>query len=116
MSVKKERVSSDRVNKIFGGRLAKARRAKNLTQSDLGKLVELSRGSISNLESGAQNVMLHQVFSLAYTLNVPVDELIPLLRDVVLHDGGADSDRLFLLMSKRQLVESDASEGDDDNT
>lgn len=117
MSEPKQKVRAELVNERFGNRLASVRKAKNFSQLELGKVVGLSRGSISNVESGIQNVKLYQVFAFAHALNAPVNEFIPLLRDVVVYeDGDADSDRLFLQVSKRQLVESDPLGDDDENS
>lgn len=115
MLERKQKVHAELVNKNFGGRLAFVRKGKNLSQLALGKIVGLSRGSISNIESGIQNVQLHQVFAFAHALNTPVNEFIPFLRDVVVEDGDANSDQLFLQVSKRQLIESDHLGDDDEN-
>ncbi len=68
---------AERVNMLFGQQLATARRARRVSQSELGSRVGRSRVTIANLESGKQNVQLHQVFTLAEALNVPATELIP---------------------------------------
>ena len=116
MSEQKRKISSALVNEGFGERLAHIRRARSLSQVALGKAVGLSRGSISNLESGIQNVQLHQAFAFAQALNAPVSEFLPLLRDVLVHqDGETDSDQLFLQVSRRQLVEIDPLGDDDEN-
>jgi transcriptional regulator with XRE-family HTH domain len=116
MNERKPKVHAELVNKGFGERLASVRKAKKFSQQELGKVVGLSRGSISNLESGIQNVQLCQVFAFAHALNAPVNEFIPLLHDVVVYeDGDVESDQLFLQVSKRQLVESDPLGDDDEN-
>jgi transcriptional regulator with XRE-family HTH domain len=116
MSERKQKVHAELVNEDFGKRLAAIRKTKNFSQSALGKIVGLSRGSISNIESGIQNVQLYQVFAFAHALNAPVNEFIPHLRDVVIYeDGDANSDQLFLQVSKRQLIESDPLGGNDEN-
>jgi transcriptional regulator with XRE-family HTH domain len=66
-----------RVNTLFGQRLASARRSRRVSQSELGNRIGRSRVTIANMESGKQNVQLHQVFILAEALNVPATELIP---------------------------------------
>jgi transcriptional regulator with XRE-family HTH domain len=67
----------DRVNVLFGDKLSRARRARRVSQAQLGHLVDLSRTTIANLERGSQNVQLHQVFRLARALDVNPEELIP---------------------------------------
>jgi transcriptional regulator with XRE-family HTH domain len=66
-----------RVNSLFGQRLALARRSRRVSQAELANRVGRSRVTIANLESGKQNVQLHQVFTLAAALDVPATELIP---------------------------------------
>jgi DNA-binding XRE family transcriptional regulator len=66
-----------RVNTLFGQRLASARRSRRVSQSELGNRIGRSRVTIANMESGKQNVQLHQVFILAKALNVQATELIP---------------------------------------
>jgi len=54
------------------------RRAQDgLTQEALGKLVGLSRTSITNIEKGRQPVALHQLFALAEALRVQPAALLP---------------------------------------
>jgi transcriptional regulator with XRE-family HTH domain len=112
----KERVHAQLVNEHFGSSLASIRRARGLSQAELGKIVGLSRGSISNLESGIQNVQLYQLFNFALALNCPPFEFMPALRDVVVDVGDADtSERIFLQIAKRQLLEDPLSGDDDDD-
>lgn len=66
-----------RLQKEFGERLHKARRAKGDMQKTLAVGMGLSRTSISNIECGAQRVYLDQVFQAAHLLETTVDELLP---------------------------------------
>jgi transcriptional regulator with XRE-family HTH domain len=117
MGARKEKVSAELVNEHFGRSLATIRKARSVSQKELGKIVGLSRGSISNLESGIQNVQLHQVFSFALALDAPAVDFIPLLRDVVMYtDDSESSDLRFLQFAKRQLIDFNASGDDDENT
>ena len=68
---------AERVNTLFGRRLAAARRSRMISQSELADRMDRSRVTIANLESGKQNVQLHQVFALAEALDVQASELIP---------------------------------------
>lgn len=93
---------ADRVNFLFGRRLAAARRFHKVSQAELAKRIGRSRVTIANLESGRQNVQLHQVFSLASALDVPVPELIPDLA-MVKKDPQTAITEAFIQASKMTL-------------
>jgi transcriptional regulator with XRE-family HTH domain len=76
-------ISTDRLNIIFGSKLSSLRRARGISQSELGKKLDLSRTTIANLERGIQNVQLHQVFTLAQALDADPVTLIPTWSEVV---------------------------------
>lgn len=59
----------------LGGRIATARRARKLTQSDLAKLAGISQSSIALLESGSSK-STSNALELAQALNVSVDWLL----------------------------------------
>lgn len=48
-----------------------------MTQDRLGKLVGLSRTSITNIEKGRQNVSLHQLYRIAEVLEIKPEMLLP---------------------------------------
>lgn len=71
-------MSDESIYKRFGRAVASRRIALKLTQSKLGELVGLSRASIANIESGRQNVLLHQVYNLADALQcAQLADLLP---------------------------------------
>ena len=76
-------ISTDHLNGLFGSKLASLRRARGVSQSELGKRMGLSRTTIANLERGVQNVQLHQVFTLAHALDADPRVLIPSWDEVV---------------------------------
>lgn len=67
----------DRIYRVFGSRLRELREAKSVTQEELGRRVELSRTSITNIEKGRQRVMLHQMMELAHALDAEPSALMP---------------------------------------
>lgn len=58
-----------------------------MTQEKLGRLVGLSRTSITNIERGHQHVSLHHIFAIAEALRVPPDALLP---EVTARKGESD--------------------------
>ena len=63
--------------KEFGAALRKARKDAGLTQEEVGRRVNLSRTSITNIERGKQHVALHQVFLLASAVGCQPEALLP---------------------------------------
>lgn len=68
---------------LFGSKLAKARRAANITQEALSKSLGLSRTSVVNIEKGRQPVHLHLAAKIAVTLGTSVAQLTPNLIEPV---------------------------------
>lgn len=67
----------DRIYRVFGSRVRELREAKGITQEELGRSIELSRTSITNIEKGRQRVMLHQMVEIADALDEDVSKLMP---------------------------------------
>lgn len=68
--------------KEIGERVRQLRKAKNITQDELGKILgdkvsgkPLSRGQVSNLETGKRNFNIHQIKILADYFNVSLKTL-----------------------------------------
>jgi transcriptional regulator with XRE-family HTH domain len=99
-------ISADRLNFLFGSRLSSLRRSRGISQSDLGKKLDLSRTTIANLERGVQNVQLHQVFALAHALDADPATLIPGWSEVVPEEARPES-----LLEKLRLQFTDLSRG-----
>lgn len=68
--------------KEIGGRVRQLRKSKNITQDELGVILgdrttgkPLSRGQVSNLETGKRNLNIHQIKILADYFNVSMETL-----------------------------------------
>lgn len=61
----------------FGRLVRQHRRRLQLTQIDLGRRIGLTRTSVTNIESGRQRVLLHQMFLIAEALGVTPTALLP---------------------------------------
>lgn len=61
----------------FGNQLRNIRERLGMTQQQLADSSDFSRTSISNIESGKQRILLHQMYEFADILNVPSTELLP---------------------------------------
>jgi transcriptional regulator with XRE-family HTH domain len=71
---------------------ARKRRKPTLTQDELGKLVGLTRTSITNLEHGRQKCLIHTLAEIASALHVEPSSLLPILdvQRLDLHDAVKD--------------------------
>jgi DNA-binding XRE family transcriptional regulator len=61
----------------FGRRVRLGRSKSQLTQDMLAHQIGLSRTSVTNIESGRQAVLLHQVYDIARALDTTVQTLLP---------------------------------------
>lgn len=72
------------------GQIIKTKRLENhLTQDDLGRLVSLSRVSITNIEAGTQRPQPHTLQAIAKALGVSVADIWPDSGDPELGSGEA---------------------------
>ena len=62
------------------GALIKARRKKldNMKQKNLASDLGISRGSLANIETGRQNILVHQLYNFAKALRLSPVDLLPL--------------------------------------
>jgi len=60
-----------------GERIRAKRQERGVSQEALANAIGLKRPSLSNIEKGRQNVLLHTFCDIAETLNASVGELLP---------------------------------------
>jgi transcriptional regulator with XRE-family HTH domain len=60
----------------FGQAVKKRRKAKRLSQTDLGDLTQLGRATIAAIEGGRQTVALHQAMEISDALSIGIEQLI----------------------------------------
>lgn|ERR1700730_6530743 len=63
--------------KKVGEAIRVKRKERGLSQEGLAKAVGLKRPSMSNIEKGRQNILLHTFYDIADTLNVNANALLP---------------------------------------
>jgi transcriptional regulator with XRE-family HTH domain len=75
--------------KAVGQEIAQARRARGLTQAELGKRLATSGAYVAKVETGRANVTLGQLAGFADALNAGLDVRFPLVerREVRLRDS-----------------------------
>jgi len=69
--------STDRVYQEIGRRIFAARDEKGITQEQLASRIGLKRTSITNIEKGRQQVLVHMLIKIAEALAVELPTLIP---------------------------------------
>ena len=62
--------------KKLGENIRRIRLAKDMTQGDLCRKLELDRSYMSNVESGKKNPTLSTITNIAKALGVSIDELL----------------------------------------
>ena len=70
-------VSKHPVYKEIGKRLRHWRKAKLMKQEALAKELGISRGSLANIETGKQSVLVHQIYNFARALKVKPHDFLP---------------------------------------
>jgi transcriptional regulator with XRE-family HTH domain len=60
----------DKLNQLVGDKIEAARKARKMTQEELGKLIGLSRVSIVNIEAGRVSLTLPNLYKMSFALEV----------------------------------------------
>lgn len=63
--------------RMVGEKICAKRQDRGLSQDGLATAVGLKRPSLSNIEKGRQNILLHTIYEIAETLSTSVGELLP---------------------------------------
>jgi transcriptional regulator with XRE-family HTH domain len=62
---------------VIGDRVRQRRKRFKLKQEALAARVGMSRASLANIETGRQNVLIHQLYALAVALDLSPKDLLP---------------------------------------
>ncbi len=62
---------------IIGKRLKDIRLEKELTQEDIAKIIDSSKASVANYESGKQSIYISDIYKIALKLNVDIQRFLP---------------------------------------
>ena len=68
---------------IIGEMIKRARKERNLTQTELGKLIGVQKGQISKLEKGSSNVTINTILKVFNALKAKVNFKVELLNQEV---------------------------------
>jgi transcriptional regulator with XRE-family HTH domain len=94
----------------FGQNLKEARKKRNLTQAELGKISGLPTSSIAQYETDVRRPDINSLYKICTTLNVPADTLLGLgnshvvvenkLSKLSLHDFSIVTSMIDFMMEK----------------
>jgi transcriptional regulator with XRE-family HTH domain len=70
-------VNKHPVYKEIGKRIQRWRKAKVMKQETLAKELGISRGSLANIETGKQGILVHQIYNFARVLKVKPHDFLP---------------------------------------
>ncbi|MBY3201337.1 helix-turn-helix transcriptional regulator [Rhizobium laguerreae] len=61
----------------IGNLIRRRRKQLDMRQADLAPKVGMSRASLANIETGRQNLLVHQIYALAQALKMEPKDLLP---------------------------------------
>ena len=60
----------------LGKNLKRIRQSKDISQDEIGRILDVDKGFISNIEAGKTNPTLATIAKIAKAIEVPIDELL----------------------------------------
>lgn len=63
----------------IGSVIRSRRKALRLTQEMLASRLSISRGGLANIETGRQNILVHQLYDFASQLNLEPSDFLPIM-------------------------------------
>lgn len=67
---------------IIGKRLKDIRLGKKLTQENIAKIIDSSKASVANYESGKQAIYISDLYKIAFHLNIEIQRFLPTIDEV----------------------------------
>jgi transcriptional regulator with XRE-family HTH domain len=67
----------DPVYKVIGSVISRRRKQLKMKQEALAKQLAISRGSLANIETGRQGILVHQLYRIANALELAPTDLLP---------------------------------------
>ena len=111
------------VYSIIGSRIRTRRRQMELTQERLSRQLGISRASLANIETGRQQILVHQIYNLAAQLELDITDLLPPADSINVSDAASDlplpqglkaRDRQLAARAFREADTRELEEGTDD--
>ncbi|MGY3742476.1 helix-turn-helix domain-containing protein [Leuconostoc inhae] len=90
---------------FFGEKLKAVRKSKNLTQLELSKRIEVSKGTISAYEQGLSYPSLETLVKICGILDTSADYLLGLSDNLVFKMGGLTNDQINSVLQFISTIE-----------
>jgi transcriptional regulator with XRE-family HTH domain len=71
-------VNPQSIYRHIGEVIRTRRKALGMTQETLASKLDISRGSLANIETGRQNVLVHQLYKFGLVLNLEPTDFLPI--------------------------------------
>lgn len=68
---------TEAIYRDVGRIIARERKKRGYNQTQLAKLMGISRGSVANIEVGRQRIPTHRLFHIAYIFDCEIIDLVP---------------------------------------
>lgn len=76
-NVYSETMDAEALYRHIGATIKRKRKKLGLTQEQLATRMATSRASLANVETGRQNVLVHQLYHFAANLDLKIEDLLP---------------------------------------
>ncbi len=96
---------ADNKNFQIGERIRECRKLKNMSQSELAEAIGVSDNTISNMETGNNNVKLENIEKVANFFKVSLDYLVKGVGQSSLDDKFLDRYNKLLQADKKKMIE-----------
>lgn len=73
----KANMKSELLYQHIGTTIKQKRKTLKWTQEELARRMAMSRAALANIETGRQNVFVHQLYSFATALGLSIEDLLP---------------------------------------
>ena len=90
---------------FFGERLKAVRKAKRLTQLDLSKRLDVSKGTISSYEQGISFPSIETLIKICHILDTSSDYLLGISDDLPFKMGGLTDEQMDSVLQFVSLIE-----------
>jgi transcriptional regulator with XRE-family HTH domain len=91
--------------KKIGEKICELRKDRKLTQDALSHKIDANRATISNIESGKQQISLHLLYRIAAHLNTEIQFFLPSVAEFLSYDK-LEEDRLKDELDKQNIDET----------